>query len=128
MRSSLQQSDKDDFYNMIVYLDVDIDKTNAKEKTSLSTGVQSIETVNLLSLIGAILSDPNTDISERGACLEILSAVAMHDPNLIRKHCFDEHASSRPDSGDAPKLHVARPQPNDRNQVSYYDENNLRLC
>eukprot|EP00957_Ditylum_brightwellii_P019265 1452662-Ditylum_brightwellii.AAC.1 len=54
---------------------------------------------SLLALLGAVLSDPNTDVSERGASLEILSAIAMHDPSLIRRHCLDELAASKRASG-----------------------------
>lgn len=43
--------------------------------------------VTLLSLLAMVLSDSNADISDKGIALEIVSGVAMHDPNLIRQSC-----------------------------------------
>ena len=45
--------------------------------------------VNLMSLLGAVLSDPKTDAEEMGAAIEIISVVAMHDPGLVRKYSLD---------------------------------------
>ena len=117
VRTSLQQSERDDFYAMIVLMDVQLDGDgagNGREEncvegrrgvmatgvTGTGTGTGEVgdtgETANLLGLLGAVLSDPNADVTERGACLEIASAVAAHDPCLIRRHCLDElEASSR---------------------------------
>ena len=109
VRTSLQQSDKDDFYAMIVLLDVYLEETSPSE------------TVNLLSLMGALLSDPTADISERGICLEILSTIAMHHASLIRQHCLDVFTSSREnktgDDGASQMIVIPRPQPNDSRQV-----------
>jgi len=106
VRTSLQQSDKDDFYAMIVLLDVYLGDS---------------ETVNLLSLMGALLSDPTADISERGICLEILSTIAMHHASLIRQHCLDVFTSSHEDkideSGTSQTIVVPKAQPNDQRQV-----------
>ena len=105
VRISLQQSDKDDFYNLLVNLDVELDQ-NDKEEASRSP---SNETVNLLSLLGAILSDINSDVSERGACLEILSVIAMFDASLIRKHSIEDRRSGAT---------ISRPHSDHKNNVS----------
>lgn len=125
VRMSLQQSDKDDFYAMIVLMDVKLQeerKQDIKENgTAESPEAEADETVNLLSLLGAILSDTNADVSERGACLDILSAIAMHEPSLIRKHCLIEFSSSKSE-GDNQKpglTTVARLEPNDQRQVVF---------
>ncbi len=117
VRISLQQSDKDDFYNLLVVMDVELDHS-----TFETTAPQ--DTVNLLSLLGAILSDVNSDVSEKGACLEILSVIAMFDPSLIRKHCLDEFSLAQKDGengkpGDRQISSIARPHPIHDN-VSFY--------
>jgi len=108
VRTSLQQSDKDDFYAMIVLLDVYLGDS---------------ETVNLLSLMGALLSDPTADISERGICLEILSTIAMHHASLIRQHCLDVFTSSHENKNGedvtSQMIVIPRPQPNDHRQVRF---------
>ena len=40
--------------------------------------------VNLISFLKKMLSDPNPDAEEKGAALDFLSVIAMHDPNLTR--------------------------------------------
>jgi len=129
VRMSLQQSDKDDFYAVIVLMDVKLQETpkqEVKENKFVElpiAGLETDDTVNLLSLLGAILSDANADVSERGACLDILSAIASHEPSLIRKHCLDEFSSSKAaiEAGDrkAALTRVARPEPNDKRQVVF---------
>jgi len=207
VRMSLQQSDKDDFYAMIVLMDVDMrhtadndvvatldaegkkdqdvtrcqakDEHDDDDETSGNAAQVESETnsddvmdttplreteddargsanqvdsemevppASLLALLGAVLSDPNTDVSERGASLEILSAIAMHDPSLIRRHCLDELAASKRASGsslggaaqgggamstdfvdgvrgttitDRDEVIPCRPEPNDRRQVIF---------
>lgn len=116
VRTSLQQSDKDDFYNLLVVMDVDLDD----EISSLMSPDQN---VNLLSLLGAILSDVNSDVSEKEACLEILSVIAMFDASLIRKHCLVEFSSTDKD-GEHGNLGgrtvVARPHPDQQDTVSIH--------
>ncbi len=122
VRMSLQQSDKDDFYEMIVLLDVPV-KVKGDNSKDDSFETDNNDTVNLLSLLGAILSDSNADVNERGACLDILSAIAMHEPSLIRKHCLIEFSSSKI-SVDGEKQRpgmntVARPEPDDKREVIF---------
>ncbi len=125
VRMSLQQSDKDDFYNLLVVMDVDLDEKKDSKESQQS--LQLNQTVNLLSLLGAILSDINSDVSERGACLEILSVIAMFDASLIRKHCLVEFSSTE-NEGDVGKLlnrresSIGRPQPDHNHNVSSDDE------
>ncbi len=124
VRMSLQQSDKDDFYAMIVLMDVKL-KEGPKKDSALkecdgndNKATEPDDTVNLLSLLGAILADINADVSERGACLEILSAIAMHEPSLIRKHCLEEFASSKENQKPG-LMTVTRPEPDGQKQVVF---------
>jgi protein phosphatase-4 regulatory subunit 3 len=115
VRNSLQQSDKENFYNLLVGLDVELN-INATDTND------EIQTVTLLSLLGAILSDVNSDISEKGACLEILSIIAMFDASLIRKHCLVEFSSAEKDvdiskDGDRNMAFTTRPHPDDDDKV-----------
>jgi hypothetical protein len=82
------------------------------------------ETVNLLMLLGTIQSDPNSTVSERIACLEIISAISVHDSSLIRNHCLQEFESAGGDLDGNRSINyknqpVPRPQPNDRRQVRF---------
>lgn len=108
VRMSLQQADKDDFYHFLVENDVELDVIN-KDSKEVKSSKSPGETVKLLSLLGAILSDINSDVSERGACLEILLVIAMFDASLIRKHCLivDRNIDS-----------IARPHPDHKGNVS----------
>jgi hypothetical protein len=144
VRMSLQQSDKDDFYAMIVFMDVELengaDTAIVMEDSKDYSDISSISEmdakqqnqqkerptpepkrnnnmVSLLSLLGAILSDPNTDVSERGASLEIISGIAMHDPSHIRRHCLHQLASLQEEHETRARLLRGRPNPNDRGQV-----------
>jgi len=118
IRVSVDQSDKNDFFARTVIRDVSLTEEGKQMRDSNHSRPK--ETVNLLSLLGAILSDPNTDVSERGACLEILSAIAMHNPSFIRKQCLEEFSVSENDGNmDKQHLRVAKPQPNDRHQVIF---------
>lgn len=139
VRMSVDQSDKNAFfartimrdiciidepveiYDMDIHVGDDNDAATA-ESTSRDSNEfpsQPKETVNLLSLLGAILSDPNTDVSERGACLEILSAIAMHNPSFIRKHCLAEFSASESEGNlDSQSVALAKPQPNGNREVS----------
>ena len=58
--------------------------------TALRTATRSCRHhVNLMSLLGAMLSYSNTDAEEKGTALEPLSVIAMHNADLIRKYCLD---------------------------------------
>jgi len=77
-----------------------------------------------LSLLGSVLSDPTADVSEKGAVLEIISAIAMHDPSHIRRHCLDyqelwKEAQERKSEKGLEMTGPVRPQPNDRRQVIF---------
>ena len=91
------------------------------------------ESVNLLMLLGTVLSDPNSAISERIYCLEIISAIAFLDSSLIRNHCLQEFKAAGGDlEGNRSLGHknrpVPRPQPNENRQVSAVRKNyNLTL-
>jgi len=128
VRMSLQQSDKDDFYAMIVLMDVSMDETSAERNNGVTSKKISLtghgDTVNLLSLLGSILSDTNANVSERAACLDILSAIAIHEPSLIRKHCLDEFSSSKGTVDDNNYFKkrltkIIRPEPDDKHQAIF---------
>jgi len=74
--------------------------------------------MNLLSLLGAVLSDPNADKKERGASLEILSIVAMHDPAIFRRHCIDSISAENKDIDDD-LFTFLQPDPNENRQVVF---------
>jgi hypothetical protein len=93
-RVSLQQPEKDEFIESSV--------TNSK----------------LLHLLGAILSDPNVGVDERGAALEIVSVVAMHDPCVIRRHCLQGAGIAANDSSNE-MFSCLRPDPNDHREVIF---------
>ena len=124
VRMSLQQADKDDFYNFLATMDVELHDSsiNYSEENAVSPTKQSVK---LLSLLGAILSDINADVSEKGACLEILSVIAMFDASLIRKHCLIEFSMIEKDGengkfGDkgVTTSSFARPLPDQEDNVS----------
>ena len=133
VRMSVDQSEKNAFFAKNVmreiclteepvgsYLGDDNDTSVAESasKDSNDFPSQPKDTANLLSLLGAVLSDPNTDVSERGACLEILSSIAMHNPSFIRKQCLAEFsASENRGNVDQQSIALARPQPNENRQV-----------
>ena len=108
VRMSLQQADKDDFYHFLAEKDVELDVTNKDLKETILPKSPG-ETVTLLSLLGAILSDINSDVSEKGACLEILLVIAMFDASLIRKHCLNENRNV---------ASITRPHPDHKGHVS----------
>ena len=70
--------------------------------------------VNLLSLLSAVLSDPTTDVKERGAALDILGVITMHDPGLIRKYCLEYYSASVARQHD-----VVRPKPNELGELVF---------
>jgi hypothetical protein len=132
VRISLQQSDKDDFFAVLVSMEVDLSYSEEKgqntqqgketgasndkigRKTKLSQVYQASKPVNLLSLLGTILSDPNTDATEKGSVLEIISGIAMHDPNLIRLRCLDFYVAWNKE-----KAGPMRPNPNEKKQIVF---------
>ena len=119
VRLSLQQSDKDDFFAVIVSIEVDLDyeadhskRTNRhnpplrSERTDLDVDSRSehdqtqrsrnhSRSVNLLALLATILSDPKMDVTEKGSVLDVISGIVMHDPGLVRQRCLDSFTSSR---------------------------------
>lgn len=105
VRMSLQQSDKDDFYAAIVGMEVEL---------------QEMKLVNILSLLGSVLSDPGTDVTEKAAALEIIGSIAMHDPGHIRRHCLEHHELwKRCPRTDGELTGPARPYPNERLQILF---------
>ena len=142
VRLSLQQNDKDDFFSVICTLDVDLvddvsdnisQTSQTAEVGSVASTVKSDQTghyidipqpsspIGLLSLLGNALADPNIDISEKGAVLEIVAGVAMHDPSFIRRHCIDHHTTQKEleneSRRDVPQAIAGRPDPNEKQQV-----------
>jgi protein phosphatase-4 regulatory subunit 3 len=83
-------------------------------ETTGSSPPETEDHVNFLSLLSAVLSDPTTDVKERGAALDILGVITMHDPGLIRKYCIEYHTAFV-----ANKQVVLRPTPNDLGEVIF---------
>ena len=153
VRTSLQQSDKDDFFAVLVSMEVHLGDTDDEKRIDESRSSKDAERmesesitsesfdkktsesrpavqglypslrVNLLSLLGTVLSDPNTDVTEKGSVLEIIAGVAMHDPSLIRRRCLDFYSSCKKER----KLGESvtdfsgpeRPMPNEKKQVLF---------
>ncbi|KAG7354245.1 component of IIS longevity pathway SMK-1-domain containing protein [Nitzschia inconspicua] len=138
VRVSLQQTDKDDFFAVLVSMEVDLlydQDTNGKDPQSNPTKVireeksaktqalcyspqVSTDPVNLLSLLANVLADPGTDVSEKGSVLEIIAGIAMHDPSLIRRRCLDFYSSweSASDSG---QIGPDKPRQNEKNHIIF---------
>jgi protein phosphatase-4 regulatory subunit 3 len=144
VRLSLQQSDKDDFFAVLVSMEVDLSygeteslddiphhaseqlehkeyqmvegsNEDMKENTKESTENEGMtKPVNLLSLLSTILSDPNTDVTEKGSVLEIIAGIAMHDPSLIRRRCLDFYVAWKEE-----KHGPARPNPNEKKDIVF---------
>jgi Component of IIS longevity pathway SMK-1 len=149
VRISLQQSDKDDFFAVICSMEIDLNEdreiSDNVSQTSQTVEVGSVAStavsdrlddkleapyelpasaspVNLLSLLANILSDPTTDVTEKGSVLEIVGGVAMHDPGLIRRHCLEYHKgydNERQNAETGGNATIARPSPNGKNQVLF---------
>ena len=130
VRMSLQQSDKDDFYAAIVCMEVDIQLNEKEEesnglakkrqKNTSGKDVKEVETVNLLSLLATVLSDPKADVSEKGCVLEITSSIAMHDPSHIRRHALEFHeVRKRSTDQESASIVYERPTPNERRQLLF---------
>jgi hypothetical protein len=148
VRISLQQSDKDDFFAVLVSMEVDLDygadksttenqytesakgSRMAKSEVEGNSGTEeesnrsSSKSVNLLSLLGTMLADPNTDVAEKGSVLEIISGIAMHDPSLVRRRCLDSYVIWRKDRTRTDKFFDSmgpmRPHPNEKRQVIFH--------
>lgn len=131
VRVSLQQSDKDDFYVAIVCMEVELDPleeddTDASKEDAHIDIAQKMgkdfETINLLSLLAAVLADPTADVTEKGSILEIIGAIAMHDPSHIRRHSLEYHEILKRNvgikDGEAAAAH-GRPAPNERRQIVF---------
>jgi len=154
VRVSLQQGDKDDFFSVLCTLEIDLNEdreipdnvsqtSQNVEVGSVASTVRSerldekmeekhfetnLPSTFLLSLLGTVLSDPSTDTTEKGAVLEILAGVAMHDPSLIRRHCLECHqrwkkdhptTSTAVDSVERNDVVSYRPKANESKQVIY---------
>lgn len=151
VRISLQQSDKDDFFAVLVSMEVDLDygtekstaesyysKSNDGDRIANSemerksgSGQQSnrsSKSVNLLSLLGTMLADPNTDVTEKGSVLEIISGIAMHDPSLVRRRCLDSYMSWRKTRTRTEtffdSMGPIRPHPNEKRQIIFHSPPN----
>lgn len=172
VRISLQQNDKDDFFAVLVSMEVDLvydeEKDNDTESTegnskrgsdhgtdvstsqkddddndndeaayAADSGTRNdpplqypTQPVNLLSILATALSDPGTDVTEKGLILEIIAGIAMHDPSLIRRKCLDFYVAWKKGrrSGD---VHLemtgpSRPKPNEKRQIIFQcPENDL---
>jgi hypothetical protein len=163
VRISLQPSDKENFFSVIVSMEIDVISSEDVEKsgkisdnesqTSKIVEVGSVAAsekserfddkaeslsqhlgldfmplsspVNLLSLLGTVLSDPNTDVTEKGLVLEIIAGVAMHDPGLIRRHCLEFHSFTKRSQNhqhqdrDRDVAGLGRPEANEKKQVIF---------
>lgn len=162
VRISLQQNDKDNFFSVIVSMEIDViggedtekggkisdnesqtskivevgsvaaseksERFDEKPDTNLSQhmGLEFMplsSPVNLLSLLGTVLSDPNTDVTEKGLVLEIIAGVAMHDPGLIRRHCLEFHSSWKRTKNSSQQERdvsgLGRPEANEKKQVIF---------
>lgn len=140
VRVSLQQTDRDDFFAVLVSMDVDLSYDqenhlhhkkacnndtptgdgNERDTATLKDGATnnrkappptSSKPVNLISLMATVLSHPETDIAEKGSVLEIIAGIAMHDPSLIRKRCLDFFASWKQDQKEFGEAKVERMGP-----------------
>lgn len=146
VRNSLQQSDKDDFFAVICGFEVELgddisDNTSQSSQlvevgsvasTTKSTSSQielppPATPVTLLSLLGDVLCDPNTDATEKGCVMEIIGTVAMHDSALIRRHCLSHYNERRRSSSDGGAF-VGRPDPNESKQVVFQCPHNDLLA
>ena len=125
-RVALQQHEKDDFIDNTV-------KMNFSEQHSERQGGGGgcSHDATLLSYLSAILSDPSTDDKERGATLDILGVITMHDPSLIRRYCLNYCSSSSSldavagsagrtvDDNNDLDTTLRRPDPNDAREVLF---------
>ncbi len=148
VRLSLQPTDKDDFFAVLVSMDVDLDyaldaATTKSHFSASSNGIQmmnydskqnfdhekrkrneTVRSVDLLSLLGTVLADPNIDVTEKGLVLEIISGIAMHDTSLIRRRCLESFVTWRKDRKATENcfdcLGPIRLQPNEKRQIIFH--------
>ena len=139
VRQSLHQSDRDDFFAVICSLavglsgeqktnsissDLEVDgvvnggetRVGSSEKEATIKFPPPASPITLLSLYAKILADPLTDVSDKAFVLEIVAAIAMHDPGLIQRHCLychEQRSGGNKDSGPP----IPRPSPNSKKQV-----------
>ncbi len=115
VRVSLHQDDKDDFFAVLVSMEVDLAYSKDARNTAKdenTTKKQPSKPVNFLLLLATVLSDPETDVTDKGLVLEIIAVIAMHDPSLIRRKCLDFFASSKNER-------LSRPMTNEKKQVVF---------
>ncbi|KAL3770993.1 hypothetical protein ACHAWO_003308 [Cyclotella atomus] len=114
-RTSLQQQEKEEFIPFCVNLSVPLSVASSQTQLSGDTSQEAPseeppEEVNLLFLLGTVLSDPGADIHEKSAALEILSVITIHDPAIIRRHCIKSNGE---------KQSILRPVPDDMRQLIF---------
>jgi protein phosphatase-4 regulatory subunit 3 len=140
VRLSLQQCDRDDFFAVICTLEIEmfasnpsmVDNHKFNEANVVPTNDSQhgnndnnsilvspernreicAQSSNILSLLSNVLLDPNADVSEKGAALEILAGVAMHDASLIRRHTLDCSRAWK-----SANLSISHPDANKQKQV-----------
>lgn len=133
VRVSLHQTDKDDFFAVLVSMEVDLsyekksltDTTNPEEvNNNKDRPLENCsKPVNFLLLLATVLSDPETDVTDKGLVLEIIAGIAMHDPSLIRRKCLDFYACCKAERSadiDSEKMTgLTKPMPNGKKQVIF---------
>jgi len=107
-----------------MYLEKKSEDRNENNNEQKVRSYQSSKPVNLISLLATVLSYPGTDPTEKGAALEIIAGIAMHDPSLIRKRCLDFFAGWKSDlktlgGTRTEKLGPTRLSPNEKKQVIF---------
>eukprot|EP00526_Cylindrotheca_closterium_P003942 CAMPEP_0113620268 /NCGR_PEP_ID=MMETSP0017_2-20120614/10321_1 /TAXON_ID=2856 /ORGANISM="Cylindrotheca closterium" /LENGTH=1165 /DNA_ID=CAMNT_0000529915 /DNA_START=129 /DNA_END=3626 /DNA_ORIENTATION=+ /assembly_acc=CAM_ASM_000147 len=112
VRNSLQQTDQDDFFAVLVSMEVDLSYGQEGEHAMEESNRGKV--VNLLSLLGTILSDPNIDVTEKGSALEIVAGIAVHDTSLIRSRCLDCYESAKMETSRS-----MRPRPNEKKHIIF---------
>lgn len=147
-RNSLQPHEKDEFIDGTVKMN--LKRTSSEEDPQgRQDGVDDDHrncNSTLLSYLSATLSDPTTDKKERSATLDMLGAITMHDPSLIRMYCLNyclppssssttlgEVSAGAAAAAAANTTHptsttIIRPKPNDSREVLFtIDPNDLLL-
>ena len=160
VRISLHQTDKDDFFAVLVSMEVDLSYEKKSHSQNMESSfvdrkddaadnsineqrdtvtpeeikgksIDSEDTpsqkpsrpVNFLLLLATVLSDPETDVTDKGLVLEIIAGIAMHDPSLIRRKCLDFYASWKDertaDSSCQEMAGLTRPRPNEKKHVIF---------
>ena len=149
VRMSLQPCDKDNFFSVICELDIDLSEereisdnvsqtsqivevgsiastvrsSGLEDKTDTPQGIEvpmPSSPVKLLSILGSVLSDHNTDVTERGFALEIISGIAMHDPSIIRQSCLEFHETWKKELANRPGAISGRPEANEKKQIIFF--------